>query len=87
MDGNDAPGKICAVYQNRRDVLIKGLRQAGWTMKPPKASMFVWAPIPEPFRAMGSLEFAKQLMQETHWRYRRGSVSYLWVRTCALQLN
>jgi alanine-synthesizing transaminase len=63
---DDAPGQICQVYQDRRDVLIEGLRQAGWNVAPPKASMFVWAAIPEPFKSMGSLEFAKTLMQETH---------------------
>ena len=62
---DDAPGKICAVYQDRRDVLIKGLKEAGWNVTPPKASMFVWAHIPEPFVKLGSLEFAKLLMQET----------------------
>jgi alanine-synthesizing transaminase len=63
-DCDDAPGKICEVYQARRDVLIKGLLEAGWIVEPPQASMFTWARIPEPFRAMGSLEFAKLLMQE-----------------------
>jgi alanine-synthesizing transaminase len=62
---DDAPGKICAVYQARRDVLIQGLREAGWVVAPPKASMFTWARIPEPFQKLGSLEFAKLLMQET----------------------
>jgi len=64
-DCDDAPGKICAVYQDRRDVLIRGLKEAGWNVTPPKASMFVWARIPEPFQKLGSLEFAKLLMQET----------------------
>jgi len=52
------------VYQSRRNVLIKGLKQAGWDIEPPKATMFVWAEIPEPFRKMGSLEFAKYLIAE-----------------------
>lgn len=56
--------KICALYQRRRDVTIAGLRRAGWEVEPPKGSMFIWAPIPEPFRAMGSLEFSKLLLQE-----------------------
>ena len=63
---DDAPGKIREVYQARRDVLMEGLRAAGWVVEPPKASMFVWARIPEAFQAMGSLEFAKLLMQKTH---------------------
>jgi alanine-synthesizing transaminase len=62
---DDAPGQIREVYQARRDVLMGGLQAAGWMVEPPKASMFVWARIPEPFQAMGSLEFAKLLMRET----------------------
>jgi alanine-synthesizing transaminase len=58
------PKRICAQYQSRRDALVEGLNRAGWAVTPPKGSMFVWAPIPEPFRAMGSLEFAKLLMKE-----------------------
>ena len=56
--------KICATYQKRRDVLVDGLCRAGWPVEPPRGSMFVWAPIPEPFRAVGSLEFAKLLMEQ-----------------------
>jgi alanine-synthesizing transaminase len=60
----DEPQKICEVYRSRRDVLIEGLNRAGWPVDPPKASMFVWSRIPEAFRDMGSLEFAKLLMSE-----------------------
>jgi len=60
----EAPAQICQVYQARRDVLIQGLRRAGWRVPPPKASMFTWARIPEPFSCMPSLEFAKLLMKE-----------------------
>lgn len=63
-DCGDAPGKICGIYQARRDVLLEGLARAGWPVEPPKASMFVWARLPEPFSGMGSLEFAKLLMKE-----------------------
>jgi alanine-synthesizing transaminase len=56
--------KICAAYQKRRDVLVTGLRRAGWPVEPPRGSMFVWAPIPERFRAMGSLEFSKALLEK-----------------------
>jgi alanine-synthesizing transaminase len=56
--------KICHTYQKRRDVLVSGLNRAGWPVEPPRGSMFVWAPIPEKYRALGSLEFAKLLMQE-----------------------
>jgi alanine-synthesizing transaminase len=53
---------IAAAYQRRRDVLCKGLHDAGWTVEVPKASMYIWARIPEPYRALGSLEFAKLLL-------------------------
>ncbi len=56
--------KIRALYQHRRDVLIQGLHRAGWEVAPPQGTMFVWAPVPEPYRAEGSLEFAKLLMKE-----------------------
>jgi alanine-synthesizing transaminase len=56
--------KICTVYQKRRDVLVTGLRRAGWHVEPPRGSMFVWARIPEPFRSMGSLEFSKLLLEQ-----------------------
>jgi alanine-synthesizing transaminase len=55
--------KICATYKKRRDVLVKGLCQAGWPIQPPKGTMFLWAPIPEKHRHLGSLEFAKLLME------------------------
>ena len=53
---------ITAAYQKRRDVLVKGLREAGWPVECPKASMYIWARIPEAYRALGSLEFSKQLL-------------------------
>jgi alanine-synthesizing transaminase len=56
--------KICNVYQKRRDTLIDGLRRAGWEVTPPRGTMFVWAPIPERYRAAGSLEFAKTLLEK-----------------------
>ena len=56
--------KIRDTYQQRRDVLVTGLNRAGWPVEKPRASMFVWAPIPERFRSAGSLEFAKLLMQK-----------------------
>ena len=56
--------KICAIYQKRRDVLVTGLKRAGWPVEPPRGSMFLWAPLPERFRAAGSLEFSKLLMEK-----------------------
>jgi alanine-synthesizing transaminase len=55
--------KICATYQRRRDALVKGLNRAGWPVQSPQGSMFLWAPVPEKFREVGSLEFAKLLME------------------------
>lgn len=55
---------IRQVYERRRNILIKGLKQAGWNVEPPKATMFVWAEIPEAFRKMGSLEFCKLLIKK-----------------------
>ncbi|MEF2265408.1 alanine transaminase [Janthinobacterium sp. LS2A] len=55
---------ICAQYQRRRDVLVKGLHEADWMVEKPKASMYIWAHIPEAYRHLGSLEFAKLLLQK-----------------------
>ena len=55
---------IRQLYQKRRDVLCSGLNEMGWPVTPPKATMFVWAPIPEAYRELGSLEFAKKLLVE-----------------------
>jgi alanine-synthesizing transaminase len=52
------------MYQSRRDCLCDGLNDAGWPVERPKATMFVWARIPEPYRAMGSLEFSKKLLRD-----------------------
>ncbi len=56
--------EIAAMYQSRRNVLCDGLNNLGWKVERPKATMFVWAPIPEPYREMGSLEFSKKLLKE-----------------------
>jgi alanine-synthesizing transaminase len=52
------------VYERRRNVLVRGLKQAGWIIEPPKATMFAWAEIPGPFKKMGSLEFCKLLIKK-----------------------
>jgi len=54
--------EIAQRYQKRRDVLVKGLHEAGWMVDIPKASMYVWAKVPDAYAKMGSLEFAKQLL-------------------------
>ena len=60
----DCVDEMRRVYERRRNVLVKGLKQAGWIIEPPKATMFAWAEIPEKFRKMGSLEFCKLLIKE-----------------------
>ena len=55
---------VVDLYRRRRDALIEGLGRAGWEIEKPKATMFVWARIPEPFREMGCLEFSKLLLKE-----------------------
>jgi len=55
---------IAEQYKRRRDVLVKGLHEAGWMVECPKASMYVWAKIPEAYQEMGSLEFAKKMLQD-----------------------
>ena len=58
------PKEVNACYEGRRDALCGGLARIGWEVTPPMGTMFVWAPIPEPYREMGSLEFAKFLVAE-----------------------
>jgi alanine-synthesizing transaminase len=60
----DCVTEICERYRQRRDVLCEGLNRLGWPVEKPKATMFVWAPIPERYRDMGSLEFSKWLLKE-----------------------
>jgi len=60
----DCVAEIRDLYRSRRDTLCKGLNSIGWQVTPPKASMFVWAPIPEPYRHLGSLEFSKKLLSD-----------------------
>jgi len=60
----DCVEQIRMTYQKRRDVLCAGLHAAGWNVDVPKATMYVWARIPEPYRALGSLEFSKKLLQD-----------------------
>lgn len=65
LDGpQECVAEIVETYKNRRDVLCDGLNAIGWQVEKPKATMFVWAKIPEKYREMGSLEFTKKLLQE-----------------------
>lgn len=57
---------IRQIYKERRDKLVEGLNRIGWEVEAPKATMFVWAKIPEPFRKMGSVEFSRLLLTEGH---------------------
>jgi alanine-synthesizing transaminase len=63
---DDGVAEICDTYRQRRDWLIEGLNRIGWEVPPPKATMFVWARIPEDFRKLGSVEFSKLLLREGH---------------------
>ncbi|MDT8317627.1 MAG: alanine transaminase [bacterium] len=60
----DCVQEICDIYRRRRDVLCEGLNRIGWKVEKPKASMFVWAEIPDEFKEMGSLDFSKLLIKE-----------------------
>ena len=60
----DCVKEVVQRYQNRRNVLVNGLNRIGWSVALPRATMFVWARIPDPFRHMGSLEFSKLLLRE-----------------------
>jgi alanine-synthesizing transaminase len=60
----DYPREVCEVYRSRRDTLCGGLDRIGWSFPPPRGTMFVWAPLPERYRAMGSMAFAEMLARE-----------------------
>jgi alanine-synthesizing transaminase len=62
----DVPKEVREVYQSRRDVLIDGLHRIGWDVPRPRGTMFAWAPIPEPYRELGSVEFASMLVRDAH---------------------
>lgn len=65
LDGpQDCVKEIRDMYCNRRNTLCDGLNSIGWIVERPKATMFVWAPIPEQYKSMGSLEFSKKLLQD-----------------------
>lgn len=63
-EASEHPDEVRPVYQGRRDALCAGLNRIGWPVTPPRGTMFVWAPIPEPYREMGSVEFASFLVRE-----------------------
>jgi alanine-synthesizing transaminase len=63
-EDQEHPAEVQKVYQKRRDALCDGLARIGWEMEPPMGTMFAWAPIPEPYREMGSVEFCSFLVRE-----------------------
>ncbi|WP_436795612.1 aminotransferase class I/II-fold pyridoxal phosphate-dependent enzyme [Actinospongicola halichondriae] len=65
-EATEYPKEVNAIYQSRRDALCDGLDRIGWEMARPKGTMFAWAPIPEPYKHLGSVEFAKMLVTEAH---------------------
>jgi alanine-synthesizing transaminase len=60
----DYPKEVCSIYESRRDALCDGLARIGWDIPKPKGTMFVWAPIPEPYRELDSVEFSSMLVRE-----------------------
>jgi alanine-synthesizing transaminase len=63
-EASEYPLEVNEIYLGRRDCLISGLARAGWDVEPPRGTMFVWAPIPEEWAELGSLEFALKLARE-----------------------
>jgi len=63
-DGDDSVREINEIYRKRRDTLCDGLNRSGWTVEKPKATMFVWAKIPETFASMDTIEFSKTILKE-----------------------
>lgn len=61
---DDCIREIRGIYKHRRDVLVDAMGRAGWTIPSPPATMFAWAPVPEPFAAIGSMGFSKILLSE-----------------------
>ena len=68
----DCVEDIRMMYKNRRDALCKGLNSIGWSVTPPKATMFVWSEIPDKYKDLGSLEFSKMLLAETNVAFSPG---------------
>jgi alanine-synthesizing transaminase len=61
---DDYVAEVNEIYRGRRDTLLDGLARMGWKVEAPKGTMFVWAPVPEPYREMGSLEFSFHLLEK-----------------------
>jgi alanine-synthesizing transaminase len=65
-EAHEYPAEVCEIYRRRRNVLCEGLDRAGWHVEPPRGTMFVWAPLPERFAELGSLEVALKLAREAN---------------------
>jgi alanine-synthesizing transaminase len=63
-EASDFPAEVCATYESRRDALVDGLSRIGWHVPKPGGSMFVWAPIPEPYAEFDSVEFSSALVRD-----------------------
>lgn len=86
LDGpQDCVNEIVAQYQRRRDVLARGLHEAGWNVEIPKASMYIWAQIPEPYRAMGSLSSPSVSCRMRRWPCPRDRLRRVWRRVRTLR--
>ena len=72
-EAHDFPVEVCKTYESRRDVLIDGLDRIGWSITSPRGSMFVCAPIPEPYREMNAVEFCSHLVTECNVALSPGS--------------
>ena len=65
-EAHQYPAEVREIYRSRRDVLVDGLRRAGWPVEPPRGTMFLWAPLPERLAPLGSLEAAVTLARDAH---------------------
>jgi alanine-synthesizing transaminase len=65
-EADEYPLEVNAIYESRRNALCEGLNRIGWEIEPPKGTMFAWAPVPEAYKDLGSLEFAKMLTTDAH---------------------
>jgi len=63
-EATDFPAEVSQVYESRRNALVDGLNRIGWEIEKPGGTMFVWARIPEPYRHMGSIEFATHVIEQ-----------------------
>jgi alanine-synthesizing transaminase len=70
---DDCVREMRETYKRRRDVLVESFARAGWEIPPPRASMFAWAPIPEPFQTLGSVEFSTLLVEKAEVAVSPGS--------------